>query len=600
MDGGPRQQAEAQRKKSEVKLGADRRRKEKVVRRLQSELTTDSDRDDLLHLAIGATPAPNLGSQGSLHFSSTSETTSPGVDTPDIWQLHRDPNYDIGLVVAFMDHIFPILFPFYQPSVLEGGRMWLLAVIMRDKAFRLHTNALTSYLMSVIPCRSESITNLCDLSNLIVSGIHDNMSETATLLTNMVNVLDLERALADGDEWQIHLDAALNLVRDLLQNETGLQGSNWPLILSRLSDHSKPAGFDMWSAEQAAFRFSVAKLVVFDIVTSSSLGRAPGLLTHHQELLHGDRDVADRNPLQLSDVSGCRNWVMFGLLLLLNNLAASVLAIPVPEDGNYWGDLEKQGWDHHVPVALPEKATAEQIKFQPVLDFDKDGCYNAPAIDAEGNVNHDWGGSRHDWESVIVFVPVNSSDVKQVAVSEEFNYMVRVGDLTPFENKTHPKVVYHKNGGSIHSFRFAQPYDDSQGVENDKGVWYRGPLVDYNTGFPSVEVRDKLMKADFWHKHNVVPIRPWTFETYLAKAIDRAHGEKMGNFQKEFNRDFFFPKEPNKEFCNVLKLPLTFPIEYYERPCSNNDPGFWEWIKRFFEGTEPKGLFKEKPSKDGE
>lgn len=331
MDGGPRQQAEAQRKKSEVKLGADRRRKEKVVRRLQSELTTDSGRDDLLHLAIGATPAPNPGSQGSLHFSSTSETTSLGVDTPDIWQLHRDPNYDIGLVVAFMDHIFPILFPFYQPSVLEGGRMWLLAVIMRDKAFRLHTNALTSYLMSVIPCRSESITNLCklyalegaqrhrdlaithlqgDLSNSIASGIHDNMSETATLLTNMVNVLDLERALADGDEWQIHLDAALNLVRDLLQNETGFQGSNWPLVLSRLSDHSKPAGLDMWSAEQAAFRFSVAKLVVFDIVTSSSLGRAPGLLTHHQELLRGDRDVADRNPLQLSDVSGCQNWVM--------------------------------------------------------------------------------------------------------------------------------------------------------------------------------------------------------------------------------------------------------------------------------------------------
>ncbi|ETS80732.1 hypothetical protein PFICI_08261 [Pestalotiopsis fici W106-1] len=336
MDGGPRQQAEAQRRKSEVKLSADRRRKEKVVRRLQSELLSDPGRDEYHQgvaspLTTGATPAPDKESRGFTQSSSALEATSPGGSTSNVWLSHLNCDYDIGLVVAFLDHVFPLLSPFYQPSVLEGGRMWLLAVIMRDKVFRLHTNAITSYLLSVIPCRSETITNTCklyalegaqrqrdlaishlqsDLSSLITRGIHNNLSETATLLTNMVNVLDLERTLADGDEWQIHLEAALNLIRDLLQDESGLQGSNWSLVLRRLSDRSKPAGFDMWSIDQAAFRFSVAKLVVFDIVTSSSLGRPPGLLSHHQELLRGDRDLMDRNPLQLTEVNGCQNWAM--------------------------------------------------------------------------------------------------------------------------------------------------------------------------------------------------------------------------------------------------------------------------------------------------
>lgn len=37
------------------------------------------------------------------------------------------------------------------------------------------------------------------------------------------------------------------------------------------------------------------------------------------------------------------------------------------------------------PKALPQQATDDQLKWQPALDFDTDGCYNTPAIDADGN-----------------------------------------------------------------------------------------------------------------------------------------------------------------------------------------------------------------------
>lgn len=48
------------------------------------------------------------------------------------------------------------------------------------------------------------------------------------------------------------------------------------------------------------------------------------------------------------------------------------------------------------PTALPQKATADDLKWQPVMDFDKDGCYNVPAIDADGNISE---GLEHNWVS---------------------------------------------------------------------------------------------------------------------------------------------------------------------------------------------------------
>lgn len=38
------------------------------------------------------------------------------------------------------------------------------------------------------------------------------------------------------------------------------------------------------------------------------------------------------------------------------------------------------------PNALPQSAPADAITFQPIMDFDKDSCYNVAAIDAQGNV----------------------------------------------------------------------------------------------------------------------------------------------------------------------------------------------------------------------
>lgn len=46
------------------------------------------------------------------------------------------------------------------------------------------------------------------------------------------------------------------------------------------------------------------------------------------------------------------------------------------------------------PTALPENASEDELKYQPVMDFDTDGCYNTPAIDMDGNIAE---GLDHTW-----------------------------------------------------------------------------------------------------------------------------------------------------------------------------------------------------------
>ena len=36
---------------------------------------------------------------------------------------------------------------------------------------------------------------------------------------------------------------------------------------------------------------------------------------------------------------------------------------------------------------LPENASDAELKYQPVMDFDTDSCYNTGAIDPDGNLN---------------------------------------------------------------------------------------------------------------------------------------------------------------------------------------------------------------------
>lgn len=212
------------------------------------------------------------------------------------------------------------------------------------------------------------------------------------------------------------------------------------------------------------------------------------------------------------------------------------------------------------PSALPANASDAEQNFQPAFDYDTDGCYPTPAIGADGTVapglslggdmngncrdasdldntnsysrqkcNNGWcaimytlyfekdqaslgpgsAGHRNDWEHIVVWV--KDDQVQYVSTSAHGGFTTHDRSQILFDGK-HPKVVYHKDGGSTHAFRAANAADDP--VENHKGTWQYPTLVGWD-GYPA-GLRDKLSQADFGEA--TFGIKDSEFNTNLEKA----------------------------------------------------------------------------------
>ena len=49
------------------------------------------------------------------------------------------------LLMHFLDNVFPLQYPMYKPGILEGGRGWLLNLLLRTKPFYHAALALSAY-----------------------------------------------------------------------------------------------------------------------------------------------------------------------------------------------------------------------------------------------------------------------------------------------------------------------------------------------------------------------------------------------------------------------------------------------------------------------
>ncbi|KAK4446289.1 necrosis inducing protein-domain-containing protein [Podospora aff. communis PSN243] len=219
----------------------------------------------------------------------------------------------------------------------------------------------------------------------------------------------------------------------------------------------------------------------------------------------------------------------------------------------------------YVPAPLPLNAPLSELNTQPSLDFDKDSCYNVAAIGPDGtfaegmkpsgafsggcrdesdldnsNVysrsrcNGDWcvtiydyyfekdtsqtsgvGGHRHDWEHVAVWT--NGGSIEYVATSAHGGYTVKSRKDVLFhgdQGGAHPLVVYHKDGGFTHAFRFANGKDVER-PENHKGVFWRGALVGWE-GYPD-GLRDQLVEYE-WEGPAAMAITDEKFADEIKKA----------------------------------------------------------------------------------
>jgi C6 transcription factor Pro1 len=247
---------------------------------------------------------------------------------------------DLAFVMAYLDYVFPIWFPFYRPTILEGGRSWLLTSILENECICQSVIGLASYFFTIVKIPG-TVTESCAscswqplqtgtelalkaarqaLDGLNHHGVQSDILETAGLVGSVVYLLSVEVILGLNENWQMHLDAANLLFQQLLNShDQNDRSSTFSIILDMIGNKSfkPPPNSRFWSLAQASFRFHVAMLIFDDIIASTSLERPANLLDYYPSLLV-DRPCPELGSglepaLQLADVFGCQNWALVSI-----------------------------------------------------------------------------------------------------------------------------------------------------------------------------------------------------------------------------------------------------------------------------------------------
>jgi len=231
---------------------------------------------------------------------------------------------DTVLLMFYLEQLLPFLFPFYRPSLLQGGRTWILEMMISSPVVRKATLCQSSYFFSLAQRTTnndilwESVLlqtkDTCQILRQALqvineSNIREHLHGAVRIMASIIQVQRFEIAVRSFGNCYSHLNAALALFTQLVNNSGPNSGFN--TVMSRLGPPSGllPAQlFQVPSAEQAAFRFSSTLLILDDIIASTALQEQPTLYNYNRNLLG---DVNDTDPLiNLEAVVGCQNWAL--------------------------------------------------------------------------------------------------------------------------------------------------------------------------------------------------------------------------------------------------------------------------------------------------
>ncbi|OLN85424.1 Transcriptional regulatory protein pro1-like protein 2 [Colletotrichum chlorophyti] len=377
MDGGERQKEMADHLKKQVKIQANNRRERKYLQGLDVEGRDDSDGDRIppvpaLSVDGGSSKATDSNSPSTVN-DTPGDTSSPAFQldsvkssiheiapgasphqmrqqTPE-WNHQSSPepsktrddsttappfadDSNLSFIMIYLDYVFPFLFPFYKPALLEGGRGWLLNVLNHNKALYHTALSLSSHFFGVVlngaqvehaPCRLKSVASLqhqldlalkelrADMALINENGLQDQLQQGCRVLESIVQLLIFDVTLATNDHWQMHLDAATIIFQQILP-----QPEQWDVTMHQMAIpllqgvYFPPGSHKPWSSDQAALRFFTASLLYFDIISATALERPPRLQGYHQYLLSPRKEQClETEPrLRLEEYFGCQSWVL--------------------------------------------------------------------------------------------------------------------------------------------------------------------------------------------------------------------------------------------------------------------------------------------------
>jgi C6 transcription factor Pro1 len=245
--------------------------------------------------------------------------TPPGL-TPKDAATYVAQNESV-LLMHYLDNVFPCQFRFYQPSLEDGGRGWLLSLLMQTKPLYHAACSLAAYHRQMMycltggmiqPCFTRqalqlhhgiAITELRKYLELLVQDDHERtLEEEVQLLCSIVLFISTEvsslkivsdlcltsiQAFINSTEsWKIHLAAAVAVFPNIQRQ----------LSLGGLTDLSMPN-------LRAALCFFASVARWYDIISCATTGSKPFDLTYPNIEGHTHFDK----------VMGCENWIIFAI-----------------------------------------------------------------------------------------------------------------------------------------------------------------------------------------------------------------------------------------------------------------------------------------------
>jgi hypothetical protein len=248
---------------------------------------------------------------------------------------------DMFLATYYYEHLLPLLYPFYTPSINEGGKFWILEMILSSPVVRQSALCQSAYWLSQatgsageqqhvennvkVPIHNALRVMGQALSIINASFVSRHLHGSARILTSIVQMQRFEAALQHFDSHKMHLTAAATLFREILESYRNsdqhvadpLAGWNAAFhCLGPASWVAQEVGVHVPSAEQAAFRFSTSILVVDDIILSTVLSKQPLLYDYHVGLLgtipaqSPSAEPQAKQMLNIECTVGCHNWVL--------------------------------------------------------------------------------------------------------------------------------------------------------------------------------------------------------------------------------------------------------------------------------------------------
>ncbi|KAG4437455.1 hypothetical protein IFR05_007060 [Cadophora sp. M221] len=291
---------------------------------------------------------PSVSDRNPASSPSSNPDYSPQMSS-DIVTVSRD---ETVLLMHFLDHVFPLQHPI-KPDIADGGRSWLLSLLLRTKPLYHASLALSAYHRGKVLIQARECCahhSLIDQEKHLAASLEElklairNVGEMTMLkacpkdslglMASVVQLIYFELFAGHGSAWQFHLRAAIST----LLGGYGPQSTELGMLGPTPSDEFPPPWDGTPNENVAAFKFLCGVVLWLDILDSIKTGKSPSLLTLHSHALSSD------SHLKLETIIGSQNWaiVQIGRIAALHESKILSLQSGYLETANGRAEFDKR------------------------------------------------------------------------------------------------------------------------------------------------------------------------------------------------------------------------------------------------------------------